>query len=111
MKHLNAAEDVILYLQKFMDNPKTMETYFETDRKNFIRNWKMPFPELLTFLMQKSANSLDIRLKNWAELFGKSSTQTVSRQAVSKSRQDLSAALFRDMLKETAGLILQHREN
>lgn len=111
MKHLNAAEDVILYLQKFMDNPKTMETYFETNRKNFIRNWKMPFPELLTFLMQKSANSLDIRLKNWAELFGKSSTQTVSRQAVSKSRQDLPAALFRDMLKETAGLILQHREN
>lgn len=110
MSHMEVTEEILIELQKLMHAPHFKETYFVEGNENFIRNRKMPLPEMIAFLTQRSANSLDIKINKWVEALKKENGDTISRQAISKARQQIPEQIFHDFLRFSAETFLKKGE-
>ena len=62
MPYKKIVQDIFNELQKNIYSQKFRKNYFAEDCTNFTRARCMPFQELVAFLFQRSAYSLDIKL-------------------------------------------------
>ena len=67
MSHGEITEEILTKLQKFLHPKNLKEKYFVERNSAFSRNRKMPLPEMIAFLTQRSVNSLDIKIDKWVE--------------------------------------------
>lgn len=107
MSHIEIAEEIIVKLQKFIHSKSFKEMYFAEKNSCFSRNRKMPLPEIIAFLTQRSVNSLDIKIDKWIESFNREKDYSISRQAISKARQQIPEKIFHDFLRLSAETFLE----
>lgn len=107
MSHGEITEEILTKLQKFLHPKNLKEKYFVERNSAFSRNRKMPLPEMIAFLTQRSVNSLDIKVDKWIESLKKENGATISRQAISKARQQIPEQIFHDFLRLSAETFLE----
>lgn len=67
------------------------------DSKNFIRKRKMSFEEIIQFILNIPKKSLPIELGNHFKRMGMDKMITISKQAFSNARQNISSSAFQEL--------------
>ena len=101
MTGVKVAGRILSEIQKEIRTKNFRERYFPMESKLFSRKRKMPFGDIISFLMKRSTTSYAIKFSDWIE---ENERTELSKQAVSKARQNLPVKIFQDMFEYSAEL-------
>lgn len=101
MTGVKIAGRILSEIQKEIRTPDFKERYFPMESRAFSRKRKMPFCDMISFLMKRSTTSYAIKLSDWIVEHQRTE---LSKQAVSKARQNLPVKIFQDIFEYSAEL-------
>lgn len=106
MKGREVAEQILIKLGKKIRTSKFRNQYFENQRA-FQRKRKLPLDVLISFLMERSTKSYDLKISDWVSNQEFERELPLTKQAVSKARQKIPAKLFEDIFYDSSIRYLQ----
>lgn len=102
------AYDRILETFENINTPR-IKTIGKVNEVSFTRNRKMPFEDLVRFILGKKGKTTTMELNNYFKEIEKREN-TVSKQAFSKQRQNLNPEVFIELNKDYVKRIYEHGE-